>query len=270
MTDGAVSRRPHLEHSPLVLTLCEIRFSPVLAIDQHVPAIQDHLRNNGFPDYSVATQQQIQFGSGGGVQLQPSLRWSFASADKKRVMTLTTSSIALQVTDYRTFEDFQEPLRLVVDVLSREVQPSYADRIGLRYVDAVVNVGPDLTGIFTEAVTTFRPDELGVESLLSSQQILARSAVGQLLIRMNQVENTPILPPDLLTPDFPQLGVAKRGIHAILDIDSSDESRTAFEFDVIERRLWSVHGPASAAFWKSVTPEAMKQWGLVPSDQAGE
>lgn len=269
MTDGAVSRRPLLEHSPLVLTLCEIRFSPVLAIDQHVTAIQDHLRINGFPDYSVATQQQIQFG-GGGVQLQPSLRWSFASADKKRVMTLTTSSIALQVTDYRTFEDFQEPLRLVVDVLSREVQPSYADRIGLRYVDAVVNVGPDLTEIFTEAVTTFRPQELGVKSLLSSQQILARTAAGQLLIRMNQVENTPIIPPDLLTPDFPQLGDAKPGIHAILDIDSSDESRTAFDFDVIEPRLWSVHGSASTAFWKSVRPEAMKKWGLVPSDQAGE
>ncbi|WP_084507474.1 TIGR04255 family protein [Arthrobacter sp. TB 26] len=270
MTDVAVSRRPHLEHSPLVLVLCEIRFSPVLAIDQHVTAIQDHLRNNGFPDYSVATQQQIQFGVDGGVQLQPSLRWSFASADKKRVMTLTTSSIALQVTDYRTFEDFQEALRLVVDVLSREVQPGYADRIGLRYVDAVVNVGSDLTEIFTEAVTTFSPEELGVESLLSSQQILARSAVGQLLIRMNQVENTPILPPDLLTPDFPQLAAAKPGIHAILDIDSSDESRTAFNFDVIEPRLWSVHGPASAAFWKSVRPEALKKWGLVPSDQTGE
>jgi uncharacterized protein (TIGR04255 family) len=270
MTDGARSRRPHLEHAPLVLVLCEIRFSPVLAIDQHVPAIQDHLRNNDFPDYSVITQQQIQFGAGGGVQLQPSLRWSFASADKKRVMTLTTSSIALQVTDYRTFEDFQEPLRLVVDVLSREVQPSYADRIGLRYVDAVVDVGSDLTGIFTEAVTTFSPEELGVDSLLSSQQILARSAVGQLLIRMNQVENTSILPPDLVTPDFPELGAAKPGIHAILDIDSSDESRTAFNFEAIEPRLWSVHGPAITAFWKSVRPEAKKKWGLVLSDQAGE
>ena len=250
-----------------MLVLCEIRFSPVLAIDRHVTAIQDRLRNNGFPDYSVATQQQIQFGAEGGVQLQPSLRWSFASADKKRVMTLTTSSIALQVTDYQTFEDFQEPLRLVVDVLSREVQPSYADRIGLRYVDAVVDVGSDLTEIFTEAVS---PEELGVESLLSSQQILARSAVGQLLIRMNQVENTPILPPDLLTPDFPQLAAVKPGIHAILDIDSSDESRTAFNFDVIEPRLWAVHGPASAAFWKSVRPAAMEKWGLVPSNQTGK
>ena len=264
MTDVAAPRRPHLEHSPLVLVLCEIRFSPVLAIDRHVTAIQDRLRNNGFPDYSVATQQQIQFGAEGGVQLQ------FASADKKRVMTLTTSSIALQVTDYQTFEDFQEPLRLVVDVLSREVQPSYADRIGLRYVDAVVDVGSDLTEIFTEAVTTFSPEELGVESLLSSQQILARSAVGQLLIRMNQVENTPILPPDLLTPDFPQLAAVKPGIHAILDIDSSDESRTAFNFDVIEPRLWAVHGPASAAFWKSVRPAAMEKWGLVPSNQTGK
>ena len=270
MTDVAAPRRPHLEHSPLVLVLCEIRFSPVLAIDRHVTAIQDRLRNNGFPDYSVATQQQIQFGTEGGVQVQPSLRWSFASADKKRVMTLTTSSIALQVTDYQTFEDFQEPLRLVVDVLSREVQPSYADRIGLRYVDAVVDVGSDLTEVFTEAVTTFSPEELGVESLLSSQQILARSAVGQLLIRMNQVENTPILPPDLLTPDFPQLAAAKPGIHAILDIDSSDESRTAFNFDVIEPRLWAVHEPASTAFWKSVRPAALEKWGHVPGDQTGK
>lgn len=270
MTDVTASRRRHLEHSPLVLVLCEIRFSPVLAIDQHVTAIQDSLRNNGFPDYSVATQQQIQFGAEGSVQLQPSLRWSFTSADKKRVITLTTSSIALQVTDYRTFEDFQEPLRLVVDVLSREVKPSYADRIGLRYVDAVVNVGSDLTEVFTEAVTTFSPEDLGVDSLLSSQQILARSTVGQLLIRMNQVEDTPILPPDLLTPDFPQLAAAKPGIHAILDIDSSDESRTPFNFDVIEPRLWAVHGPASVAFWKSVRPAAMEKWGLVPSDQTGE
>jgi uncharacterized protein (TIGR04255 family) len=270
MTDGAVSRRPHLTNSPLVLTLCEIRFSPVLAMEQHVPAIQEHLRTNGFPDYTVTTQQQIQFGGEGGVLLQPSVRWSFTSADKTRVLTLTTSSIALQVTDYRTFEDFLESLRLVVDVLKSEIQPGYADRIGLRYVDPLENVGADLTPFFTEAVTTFRPEQLDVKSLLSSQQILARTDVGQLLIRMNQVENTPILPPDLLTPDFPALNVPRSGIHAILDIDSSDESRTEFEFDVIEARLWAVHGPASAGFWNSVTDHAKQQWGMVLEEEGNE
>jgi uncharacterized protein (TIGR04255 family) len=119
-----------------------------------------------------------------------------------------------------------------------------------------------MSDFFNESVLSFSAEDLGVKSLLSNQQVLAETERGHLLIRMNQVQNAPLLPPDLNAPEFASLTAPRGGIHAILDIDSSDEGRGDFTFSALEERLWAVHKHASSAFWKSVTEKATTLWGM--------
>ncbi|TFB71899.1 TIGR04255 family protein [Cryobacterium glaciale] len=253
--------RAKLENSPLILVLCEIRFAPVLAIEKFVPDIQEQLRLRGFPGYKASSLQQIQL-SAQGPSFQEIPRWVFTSQDGSQILTLTTESVSLQVTKYHDFEAFLELLHVAVDVIASVVKPMFAGRVGLRYVDAVVNIDTQDGEYFDRAVLSFEPKDLGVISLLSSQQVLARTHVGQLTIRMNQVQNSPLLPPDLQSPELDQLSSVQVGVHAILDIDSSDEGQSDFTPAALQERLWAVHVPANSAFWKSITPYAKEKWGM--------
>ncbi|CAM5396882.1 TIGR04255 family protein [Leifsonia shinshuensis] len=255
-----------LENSPLIAVLTEVRFAPILTIQEFIPTIQDRLRRTGFPGFSSSTVHQFQIGPNGQPSLQAVPRWVFTSKDNSQILSLTAEGISLQTTAYDDFEAFLLLIKDALEVVSGVIEPSYADRIGLRYVDAVPNIGKRLSQYFNETVLSFTAEELGVISLLFSQHIVAKTEVGHLQIRMNQVENVPLLPPDLITPELASVAVPREGVHAILDIDSSDESRSDFVWAVIEQRLWAVHSHASSAFWKSITKEARDAWGEIATE----
>lgn len=256
-----------LADSPLLVVLTEIRFAPILTIGALVPSIQDRLRKVGFPGFSAGKVHQIQFNlNGGEPAFEEKPRWAFTSADGDVVVTLTSEAISIQTTQYEDFERFLELVRPAVEVVATAAEPSYAERIGLRYVDAVQNIGNRSSDFFTETVLSFSPGDLGVQSLLSSQHIFATTDVGHLQIRMSQVENAPLLPPDLNSPELASIGSAREGVHAILDIDSADEKRSEFSWDKVEGRLWAVHAYASTAFWKSITDQARTAWGETTVD----
>lgn len=260
-----MSREPNekkkLENSPLVAVLSEVRFAPILTIGNLIPAMQEELRRKGFPGFTTSMVHQFQMALGGEPTFQQTSRWVFTSKDNAQTITITTEGMSLQTTSYDDFEAFLATLKEAADVVATIAEPSFADRIGLRYVDAVPNVGDKLSEYFNETVLTFSAEQLGVVSLLSSQHIVAKTEVGHLQIRMNQVENGPLLPPDLITPELASVATPVEGVHAILDIDSSDERRSDFTWDLIEERLWNVHAYAGLAFWKSITENARKVWG---------
>lgn len=261
------SRHLALKQSPLIVALCQIRFAPVLTMDKFIPEIQDKLRRRGYPGYDQAAVHEIQINEN-GPSFQESLRWVFSSRDRTKFLVLTNSSIALETTAYSAFEDFLQDLVPGVEVIDEVVNPTFAQRIGLRYVDAVPNVGDAVSDFFKEKVLSFSPEELGVEALLSSQQVVARTEVGHLVIRMNQVENAPLLPPDLQSPELSELGSVQQGVHAILDIDASDERDCPFGMDSFEDRLWVIHDYASKAFWQSITEHAKAEWQVVELGQS--
>ncbi|CAN5405761.1 TIGR04255 family protein [soil metagenome] len=256
----APEQKRKLHNSPLVLVLAEIKFAPILTLGEMIPAIQDELRRKGFPGFTTAVLHQFQLGANAEPSFQASTRWVFTSKDAFHTVTLSTDAVALQVTKYDDFEGFLSLAEGVIDVLHRLAEPSYADRIGLRYVDAVSNIGNDMSAFFNETVLSFTAADLGVKSLLSSQHILAETNTGHLQIRVNQVQDSPLLPPDLLSPELAEASTPRPGVHAVLDIDSSDEQRSDFSWAAVEQRLWAVHGPASSAFWKAITNNALVVW----------
>ena len=253
--------RLKLDRSPLIFVLAEVKFAPILNLAQTISALQDGLRRSGFPGFSEGQVHQIQIGHDTAPTFRTSSRWVFSSKDETKNVTLTTDTISVHTTAYDDFETFLDDFKGVFAALQELAAPDYADRVGLRYVDAILDVDNNPTDFFNEVMLSFTAEELGVQSLLSSQQIVAKTERGHLLIRMNQIQDAPLLPLDLNSPELASLAVVRPGIHAILDIDSSDENRSAFSFAEIEERLWAIHRPASSAFWKSVTPAAIAQWG---------
>jgi uncharacterized protein (TIGR04255 family) len=257
-----------LTNAPLVMVLCDVRFSPVLTLESHIADIQDSLRRNGYPGYERAAMQQLEFVVDGPPKFSTDTRWNFRSRDRKRVASLSTSSVTLQVTDYSDFESFLVDAETVIKTVQEIVQPALHERIGLRYVNAIENAGRDLARLFRETVLSFTAEELGVSSLLTAQHVIGKTDRGQVVLRMNQVENMPLLPLDLLSPEFPDLSRPRQGIHALLDIDGSDTETDEFAFDNIEERLWAIHEYTARGFWKSTTPSAHGEWGLV-EDEGG-
>jgi uncharacterized protein (TIGR04255 family) len=266
MATKRTEKKRKLANAPLILALAEVKFAPVLAMSNSIPEIQETLRRSGFPGFVSSILHQIQVGAAEGPSFQAAPRWVFSSEDGQQFFTLGTDSLSVQVLNYDDFETFVDTLRVGLVAVANIVQPSYAGRVGLRYVDAVPDVGSDLSGFFNESVLSFTADELGVESLLTSQQVLAKTLHGHLLIRMNQVQDAPLMPAELATPELASLSAPKPGIHAVLDIDSSDDRRGPFSFEDLEQRLWGVHKPASAAFWKAVTAHAIDTWGEETGD----
>lgn len=137
-----VTSRVFFRNSPLSEVVCALRFPPLLKIEGELPAkFQERVRSI-FPLFERAANPMAQplppqvaqfFGPRlGGVAYQ------FMTENRNTTLTLQTDSIGLTTTEYRRWEDFrgqlQEPLRALIDIY----QPSFFNRIGLRYTDAII------------------------------------------------------------------------------------------------------------------------------------
>jgi uncharacterized protein (TIGR04255 family) len=236
-------------------------------MESHVPAIQEQLRRSGFPGFEQAVEHQFEFSPAAAPKLTTQNRWLFRRVDATQVVVLSTSSLILQVTEYSQFEDFVEAFEPTIATLADIVAPAYHERIGVRYINAVENAGTRMTELFRETVLSFTAEELGVESLLTAQQVVGKTPRGQIVVRMNQVEDAPLLPPDLINIAIPRLARPRDGVHAILDIDGADTTPGEFAFAPIEERLWEIHNYTERAFWQSTTDVAHKEWGLITASQ---
>lgn len=132
---------------PLIETVCQLRFPPILKIDSEVPAIFQEKIRNIFPNYEETMEIQAQLNIAGlnnNNEISNPLSQSttknhvFISDDGGRRVNLTRSFITLTVNNYDTWEDFSECLSFVLDAFEKEYHPGYYSRIGLRYIDVFV------------------------------------------------------------------------------------------------------------------------------------
>lgn len=123
------------EKSPLIETICQLRFPSILSIDAHEPAdFQDTVRDR-FPRYSVQNERLPPAAPGGEVRNVKN--YSFISEDGSYKLSLTKSFIALSTMRYTSWEDFAQWLDEPLGQFIRIYRPAYFERIGLRYVNGV-------------------------------------------------------------------------------------------------------------------------------------
>lgn len=171
-----------LEHPPLVLAICQLRFSAVLGITDPVfvapfqRAIQDK--------YPVVTRNQslqIQFAIGGSeaqlAQGRPAQQWQFADKEDNWKVVLAPEALGIEARHYSDFDDFRARFLEVLEALALHIQPSIVIRLGLRYINEIRPEAPTWPKIIRQELL----GPLAVPELI--QNTVAISALQQLMLR---------------------------------------------------------------------------------------
>ncbi|MEX0985345.1 MAG: TIGR04255 family protein [Actinomycetota bacterium] len=134
--------RQKLPFSPLELTVCQVRFEETLAIADAklILAIRDRL--GGESRYPRLEQEQPSFQvavSAQGAPTQPLMGqvfgWKLQSADATWRVSIMPTFVALETTDYDTWEDFGPQMGVLLDATAELISPALEQRLGLRYID---------------------------------------------------------------------------------------------------------------------------------------
>jgi uncharacterized protein (TIGR04255 family) len=193
----------------------------------------------------------------------------FSDRAKSKFAVITTSGVYFEAKSYVGFEAFLDDLRPVVDAFAECAQPEFYERIGLRYVDRVSGSDPEESyKYFDPRVLSFEKSDLGMSRMLINNHLQGTIGSDTLQVRFSQTENSPILPLDLLAPEFQDLATPHSGVHTFLDIDSYSATTTDFGWATVESDLWRLHEHSEKAFWEAITPLAEEEWGVKVVEEA--
>lgn len=124
------------EHNLLALAVCELRFPHLLEFETKPPqSLQQTLRKR-YPHYSTKTNVNLSVGD-----LKRDPRYILTSKKKDWTVTFGPYSLSLETTSYKTFEDFWDRFKEVLDAAAPIIDTDFFTRVGLRYQNAI-NVDP--------------------------------------------------------------------------------------------------------------------------------
>lgn len=257
-------------NAPVYFTLAQVRFNTILNLENYLPAIQDKMREEHFPDYKMEVLQRVvvPFNRDEGAQesapsISPQTRYIFGDIDKTSGFVLDSSALSFQTTNYDTFETFSESFLMGLRILHEALHFDFTERVGLRYLDAV------LPNSESESLSEYLvPEVIGLsqksngELVHSFSETVSIHSAGQLVSRVIVQNGKVGLPPELatLSPNINSRFTASNGEHAILDNDAFHEQREAFELSSLEKRLSALHDEILNSFRMTVTEHAVNTW----------
>lgn len=262
-----------LSSHPLVLVLCQVRFSSVSLIADYIPGIQDDFRRHGYPRLRKATIEQLLI-TPGGVKVEQREQWEFRRKDQTWSIMVGSDSLVLQATTYARFEDFAETLSHALQtVLSRTENDKLGviERVGLRYINQVrpregedfrTYLRPPFHGV-SDTVFENGTQRLHVESIGTTR---LGETLGKMIIRVIQNDEGAGLPPDLVGGAPSQGASVKPGeLVTLIDMDHFVEG--TFDpgaEDVVPwvvGQAYTLHDHIIETFHEQVvTPEAIAIW----------
>lgn len=265
-----------MKNAPVYFTIAQVRHNPILSMGNYLPQIQESMRKVGYPDferrvtialnfYAAAPNAETKDAKESMPSWQQVERFTFSNADRTKTFLVEPSALSFQSTDYGTFETFSEEFFKGMAIIHDAVSLAYAERVGIRYLDAVVPkegekglpkyLVPQVLGLADKL-----PDAINVTHSFTETHFQAKT--GRVLAR-TMIQNGPLgFPMDLqpvgmaLAPKFS--GV--KGVHAILDTDASYEVRQDFDMAKLSECLKGLHDDIRVAFDATVTPHALKTW----------
>jgi len=254
---------PILTHPPILLALVQVRISPILQMEAFIPKIQEELRSNGFPQFKKITQGALIAAPGAPNLMQnPLFFWEFASKNERRNIVVGTESIAFTVTDYSTFEDFQEGIAVALSTIHEIVTIPLVTRVGFRFVNVITAAPGKSLGAYV------RPELLGlpltdraVQRIGNGSQLVCRSGSGFFILRSSCAERGPVLSPDVqlfsLKTDRPSVMDEE---FCVLDLDHYIERNADFNTKEVLKDLSGLHDLLENTFLTAVTKEALEEW----------
>lgn len=147
-----------LDNAPLVRVIAQIRFPPILSIEQQafVGSFQEAIRAEYPILEPVKTQSLIFNPEGAAVTPTFQTTWCFWNTDRTWRISLASSSVSIETTKYTSRSDFLARLKDLLVKLHSNFHLSQIDRVGLRYIDRIVGqnladisllIRPEIAGI---------------------------------------------------------------------------------------------------------------------------
>lgn len=225
------------------------------------------MRKVGFPRFMEGQVTTFQFGSPADTVISP--RWEFLNRGRTAGVALLKDSIGFHVSRYAGFDEFCTSLRGALRIIQNNLGIELVERVGLRYVDAVLPspedgfaslVNPVLLGLDDKAV--------GARESTCFVNYISQTEVGTLCVRALRRSDGAFLPPDLQqqqTLAFTVPTIGPRQSVLTLDLDhfqDLEKEPQEFSEDDIFKRLWQLHDNLTLAFLSAVTPSALEAWGM--------
>ncbi|MGB7412716.1 MAG: TIGR04255 family protein [Thermosynechococcaceae cyanobacterium] len=252
--------------APVFYTLAQVQFNPIAQMSDYVARLQERLRRSGFPDFRVENQVGLTIRRlddlQPDVQQQQQIRWSFTNAQRTEGYVLVSDTLTFHTTQYDSFVDFLQKSINGLSLVHEVVELAYIERIGLRYLDAIVSRDNDTLQQYLNLSL------LGLSGTLEGQlghsftETATAIEEGNLVARAVITEGGLAVSPDLLPL---QLELQSRfaeinGRNAVLDTDYFLVKRNGFDLEDIKGQLLSAHDIITTAFKASVTDYARAQW----------
>lgn len=264
-----------MKHAPVYFTIGQMQHNPLLNLGSYLPAIQERMRRAGYPDFKRAMQVQFDLSPamaarGTDQASQPAVqqveRFLFADISSTSGFVLQANSLSFQTTEYETFESFLGQLKFGLEILGEAIGGlSFVERLGLRYLDAVVPAAGEVLGQYLAKELLGLPTRMNKARFAYSfaEAVLLVEGGGQVVSR-TVIQNGALgFPPDL-QPDnlkVPERFRTVSGEHAIIDTDGSFTERHSFDMTQVESRLQTLHGLIDESFHATATDYARKVWG---------
>ncbi len=263
-----------MKSAPVYFTIGQVQHNPLLNLGSYVPAIQERMRRAGYPDFKQAMQVRFDLAPVMAARdtdqaAQPAMqrveRFLFTDMPSTSGFILQANSLSFQTTEYETFESFLGQLRLGMELLVEAAGGlSFVERLGLRYLDAVVPAAGETLGQYITNEVLGLPARMSAAKFAYSfaEAVLLVEGGGQVVSRTIVQNGDLSFPPDL-QPD--NLKVLERfrtisGEHAVIDTDGSFTERQPFDMTQIETRFKALHGLIDESFHATATDHARKAW----------
>lgn len=262
-----------MKNAPVYFTVVQVRHNPILRIGSYAAEIQDRMRKAGYPDFKKAMSMAFTLTPqlSGEILQSPNPvveqieRLMFFSTDSTKGFIFEQNALSFHTTEYDTFETFSDEFMRGLAIVHECVTLAHTERIGLRYLDAIV---PPMG---EEGLPNFlAPGVLGLSSRLPGTVQVSHS-FSETHIRTtecNVLARTTIQSGPLGFPmDLQPIGVkvADRfdkinSVHATIDTDASIEGRHSFDLELIKSQLKKLRLGVGIAFEAIIMPQALEAW----------
>jgi len=257
---------PKMSFAPVFYTLAQVQFNPIAQMSDYVARLQERLRRGGFPDFQAENQFELTIRrldeSQPDVQPQQHMRWSFMNAQRTEGYLLLSNALVFHTTTYDTFADFLQKTIFGLNLVHEIVELAYVERIGLRYLDAIVPMDNDtLQQYLNSSLLGFSANLQGRLNHSFTETVTVIED-GNLVARAIITDGALALSPDLITLQLELQARFKEinGRNAVLDTDYFVVKRNSFNLKEIKDQLLKAHDIITNAFEGSVTDYAREKW----------
>jgi uncharacterized protein (TIGR04255 family) len=261
-----------MKNAPVYFTIAQVRHNPVLRLGAYAPDIQDRMRKAGYPDFkrgvAIALALTPEVGDEAQAkspEVQKVERLMFFNSESTKGFIVEQNALSFHTTEYDTFETFSDEFVKGLGIVHECVVLAHTERIGLRYLDAIVPPNgeeglPDYLAPGVLGLSSKLPDEVQVSLSITETHIRTTecAVLARTIIQAGRLG----FPLDLqpigvkIADRFQEIN----GVHAIVDTDASIESRQAFDLNAIKSQLKTLRKGVGLAFDATVTPLAMAAW----------